>query len=405
MSLSIKTIATVAIFVPMLVGKVGSAQAYMCPQPPPAGAPQCGNPEFQSCGIDVPVGGGAAPVRRHFCIHVPAAPASMEFPVIFAFHGRSGDGGVMVTIWDKHTEQGMVLIAPSALPSGSGCTTGWRTIRRLYPSWSDFQTVDPCPPMVPLGHDLWLVDTISQDLINQGIQPQGFYAAGFSSGAGMVHQLYITESFAARFAGFAAISSPIDRPQKDAQAAAAGWGPFQPNHHNKTPILLAMGTSDKGFVPWENIVESVDDRLVPGAACPAITSALDVEQCYRDHSTYPGQGKHFMISPLEDTTDWYVAHNNAVGRGVESLYPDLGHGSSFADHEDATVAVRQDFPARRGADDSAAVARITIIDGGHEWPGKNGNAPPCGSENCDIDMTEVILQFWRANAGLRAVWP
>ena len=34
MSLSIKTIATVAIFVPMLVGKVGSAQAYMCPSRP-----------------------------------------------------------------------------------------------------------------------------------------------------------------------------------------------------------------------------------------------------------------------------------------------------------------------------------------------------------------------------------
>jgi hypothetical protein len=52
------------------------------------------------------------------------------------------------------------------------------------------------------------------------------------------------------------------------------------------------------------------------------------------------------------------------------------------------------------------VARITIIDGFHQWPGRNGNAPPCASDNnCDIDMTEEILQFWRANAGLRTLWP
>ena len=61
--------------------------------------------------------------------------------------------------------------------------------------------------------------------------------------------------------------------------------------------------------------------------------------------------------------------------------------------------------AGRAIEDSAAVARITIIDGFHQWPGRNGNAPPCGQENCDVDMTEEVLQFWRANAGLRALWP
>ena len=404
MSFPGKTIVTVAAAVPLLVAAPVEAQ-YTCPLPAPAGAPLCGNPEFQSCRIDVPVGGGGAPVPRHFCIHVPAAPPSMEFPVIFAFHGGGGDGGVMVAIWDKHTEQGMVLIAPSALPSRAGCTTRWRTIDRQSLNWSDFTVVDPCPPMAPLGHDLALVDAIAQDLIAQGIQPQGFYAAGFSSGAGMVHQLFITERYADRFAGFAAIGVPIDNPQKDAQAAAVGAGPLQPNHHIKKPILVAMGTSDKGFAPWENLVESVDDVLVPSNACPAITSAADVVACYRDHPTFPGLGKNFVIAPLEDTADWYVAHNNSIERGLESLYPDLGHGSSFTELRDATVAVRHDFPQRPGVEDSAAVARITIVDGGHTWPGHNGNAPPCRSENCDIDTTEEILQFWRANAGLQAIWP
>ena len=82
--------------------------------------------------------------------------------MIFAFHGNSGDGGVMVTTWDKHTEQGMVLIAPSALPTGPRCMPSWRTIDRDFPDWSDFTAVDPCPPMAPRGHDLAPIDAISQ---------------------------------------------------------------------------------------------------------------------------------------------------------------------------------------------------------------------------------------------------
>jgi hypothetical protein len=192
-----------------------------------------------------------------------------------------------------------------------------------------------------------------------------------------------------------------------AQVAAAGAGPLQPNHDIRKPILLVRGTNEKGFVPWENVIDSVDNHLVPAGRCPAVASALDVVACYNDHATFPGLAGNNIISTAKATVDWYVAHNDSVARGTESLYPDLGHGSSFSeDEEDATMAVRQDFPSQPGDEDSAAVARITIIDGFHQWPGRNGNAPPCGSDNnCDIDMTEEILQFWRANAGLRTLWP
>jgi hypothetical protein len=80
MSLPAKTIATVAIVIPLLMGAIHDAQAFSC-NPPPANAAPCGNTntEFQSCGINVPVGGGALPVARHYCIHVPAAPASQSF--------------------------------------------------------------------------------------------------------------------------------------------------------------------------------------------------------------------------------------------------------------------------------------------------------------------------------------
>jgi hypothetical protein len=148
MSLPVKTIATVATIIPLLMSTMDSAQALWtaasCGAKPvlgvdpfpalpcgnPGGNPP-GNPEFQSCGIDVPVGGGAPPVKRHYCIHVPANPADpaiQEFPVIFAFHGMGGEGGVTVDTWDKHTEQGMVLVAPSAMkaprPPGAASLPG-----------------------------------------------------------------------------------------------------------------------------------------------------------------------------------------------------------------------------------------------------------------------------------------
>jgi poly(3-hydroxybutyrate) depolymerase len=332
--------------------------------------------------------------------------------VIFAFHGGGHAGRVMATTWDKHTEQGMVLVAPSAMkdPALPGCRGHWRTIDRDFPDWSDFTTVDPCG--TPRGHDLALVDAISQHLIDEGIVPQGFYAAGFSNGANFVNQLFITEKFAAAFDGFAAVGASIsDHMQAATDPAVVGAGPLQPNHHQidpalpggeiRKPILLVRGTNEKGFIPWDNVIDSVDN-----GGC-AVTSALDVVACYLDHETFPPLGKHSVISTAKETVDWYVDHNNSDERGVESLYPDLGHGSSFADHEDATMAVRQDFQRRPGDEDSATVARITIIDGFHQWPGKDGNAPTCESDNnCDIDMTEVILQFWRANADLFTPrWP
>jgi poly(3-hydroxybutyrate) depolymerase len=400
MSLPAKTIATVATFILLVMGTMHGAQAFSYNPGPPV----CdNNPEFQSCLIDVPVGGGAPPVPRQSCIHVPTNPPSQEFPVIFAFHGNGGNGGVMVTTWDKHTEQGMVLVAPSAMDTEPGCRGHWRTIDRDFPDWSDFTAVDACG--TPRGHDLALIDAISQHLIAEGIEPQGFYAAGFSNGASFTNQLFITERFAAAFDGFAAVAASISKPMRDAtEPAVVGAGPLQPNHHLapggeiRKPILLVRGTNEKGFIDWENVIDSVDTH------CPAVTSALDVVACYNDHDTF-GLGKNNVISTAKATVDWYVDHNNSVERGLESLYPDLGHGSSFADHEDATMAVRQDFPTPPGDEDSAAVARITIIDGQHQWPGKDGNAPPCRSDNnCDIDMTEVILQFWRANANLVTRW-
>ena len=54
MSFAAKSIVTIATALPLLVGTAPSGQAYTCPLPAPPAAPRCGNPEFQSCRIDVP---------------------------------------------------------------------------------------------------------------------------------------------------------------------------------------------------------------------------------------------------------------------------------------------------------------------------------------------------------------
>jgi hypothetical protein len=65
---------------PLLLGTMHGAQAYTCQLPAPPAAPHCGNPEFQSCRIDVPVGGGAAPVPRHSAFTFPRLRPARSFP-------------------------------------------------------------------------------------------------------------------------------------------------------------------------------------------------------------------------------------------------------------------------------------------------------------------------------------
>lgn len=400
------------------LGLAADVDAYTCAQTAPDAL--CGNPdEFQSCLIDVTAPtaiGGTVTAPRQYCIHVPTVFSSDArlngVPVVFGFHGGGGDGGRMVSIWEKHTEQGMVLVFPSALPTTrfqpvQECTLQWRTLEGPRTEWDDFLELDDCRHpatnvKTPFGHDLAMVDAIASDIVDQGIEVQGFYATGFSSGAGMVFQLFITERSARNIDGFATVAIGLSDTKK-AAVSKAGAPPYLPNPGIKKPILVAGGTSDKSYVPWQNFIDSIN--ALSGTACPAaMTRVEEFVACYRLKETFPGLGVHTMLNMMETTLDWFVGHNDSLPRGIESLYPDLGHGSSF-DREDATLAVRQDFRKRPNVADSAAVSGITIVYGRHNWPGNKGNAPPCSWGNCDVDLTKEILQFWRANAGLEAEWP
>jgi len=129
-----------------------------CPVPP-QGAPCCGNPEFKSCGITVDG------VDRHFCIHVPAQPrATKPRPVIVGFHGGAGNAARTVDWLDDLTEQGIVLIAPTAMQTERGpgvpCRKAWRAIGGSVSDWAGFNNVAAnCTP-IPNDNDLALTEAL-----------------------------------------------------------------------------------------------------------------------------------------------------------------------------------------------------------------------------------------------------
>jgi len=281
---------------------------------------------------------------------------------------------------DKHTEQGMILVAPTALPSTTSCIRRWRSLTgstgpNAIPDWADFATNNSCTaPAVSInGHDLFFIEQLIQELDNSFNIDQRF-AFGFSNGAGMVMQLMISN-----------------------------WKQFTAvDPETRSPAMLIWGTGDKTQMPAARLIAAAN--YLEAAGAPNCTAPLNtpelVFQCLMSNPMGPALNRHTYISRIEETQDWLVDFNNAVKRPVEGLYPDLGHGQVNGP-EDDTMTVRRDFQAGKKGQ---AVSVLTIIDGRHVFPGPTGNEPPCANASCDIDAMEEILHFWRANSGLNNLW-
>lgn len=375
----------------------------------PAGAPpvpvvDCGNPEFQSCGIDV---GG---ITRHFCVHVPSVPPPVPaagVPVVLGFHGGGGQASAAVNWLDHLTEQGMILVAPTALPTTASCERRWRHFRPGISGWPDLGVADSCatafgpwPANSPNGHDLDLISALML-AINAQFNVQGFYALGFSSGAGMVLQLLITEPVVSQIDGFGVIANGMTD-EKVAAQAGGGFGAYSANLDARRPVILIWGTADKVSFPGQQMIEAVT-ALSAAGICPSVATPEEVVTCFIGNPMAPGLAKNEYRSRIQETAEWLIAFNNAETRAIEGSYPDRGHGVAPPARHDATVAVRRDYAANtQGAQ---PVTVITVIDGGHAIPGVAGDHAPCAAQNCDIRGIDEILQFWRAHAGLENLWP
>ena len=393
-------------FAIFLIGIWSAAAHAICPVGVPGPADLCGNLEFESCTLNV------YGVDRDYCIHIPARPQN-ELPVVFAFHGGNQHASHQVEIWDKHTEQGIVIVAPEALesenqlPDGTiTCQRKWRTIGSGIADWADFPTPSTCPSTIATEKraDLDFIKELAQGIGNN-LQVSRFYASGFSSGAGMIYQMYITNPFAQQFSGFAAISNTINDSKKTA-ALGGGGGGYTANTDTAKPLIFVMGTADKLNAPVESIYENAGtcsfttNCIAVGAGFDCTEVVKQAVHCWKESPIWGNA--HKMVTRRADNIAWFVNRNHNNPNPIISLYPNLGSYGSVGEEAnvDRTMAVRQDFLPT--GDNSAPFTAITIIDGGHVHPGKDGDYPPC--TNCDIDVTEQILQFWRAKAGFRNLW-
>jgi poly(3-hydroxybutyrate) depolymerase len=394
------------IFVILLIGICSTTAHAIWPVGVPGPAGLCGNLEFESCSLNV------SGVDRNYCIHIPAQPPS-DLPVIFAFHGGNQRADHQVEVWDKHTEQGIVIVAPEALESESllpdgtiTCMRKWRTIGGGVANWADFPTASTCPPAIANEKraDLDFIQELAQGIGNN-LHVSRFYASGFSSGAGMIYQMVITNPFAQQFSGFAAISNTINDSQKTA-ALGGGGGGYTANTDTAKPLIFVMGTADKLNAPVESIYENdcvrhfTTNCTATGVEFDCTEVVKQAAYCWKESPIWGNP--HKLMTHRADNIAWFVNRNHNNSNPIISLYPNLGSYGSVGEENnvDRTMAVRQDFLPT--GDNSAPFTAITIIDGGHVHPGKDGDYPPC--VNCDIDVTEQILQFWRAKAGFRSQW-
>ncbi|MCT8161087.1 hypothetical protein [Pseudoruegeria sp. SHC-113] len=362
-----------------LLPSQGWAQA--CTPPDPAEF-SCPSTAFEACEITVE----GAP--RRYCRHIPDQGGSL--PALIAFHGAGAGAEAMVNLWRYNTEAGLILIVPDAREVGEDgvCSSIWRQIGFQAQDWAGLAAPYGCAGGTGFS-DLAFVEAL-MDATEAERDVQGFYAAGFSAGAGFVFQLYLTAPLAARFKGFAAAGMGVNAAKMRAvEAGHASPARFGPNRDVKRPFLFHMGTADKFALPVEEIVAELQRH--PRCAEPG--SIYIAMRCVLFNPIGRERGNFDLTSQRRRTEDWLAAFNQTQPRRIESLYPDLGAGAGG----DQTMTVRSDYLPSEGG---APVAVLTTVDGGHDWPGWGGNQPPCASGMCDVDLSSEILQFWRATAGM-----
>lgn len=150
---------------------------------------------------------------RHFIVYVPATrPSEAGAPVVFMFHGSSGDGEQFLRIsgWREQADAtGLVAVFPTGLryrmlDSGRRITKwndgGLRTQIDLQDRPPGYPSDAPFP-----ADDVGFVDGMLADVeARLAIDPSRVYASGFSNGANFTARLAVERSTVFAAAAFAA---------------------------------------------------------------------------------------------------------------------------------------------------------------------------------------------------------
>lgn len=191
---------------------------------------------------------------RRFVVYVPARhPASgVRAPVVFMFHGSSGDGEQFLRIsgWREQADtSGLVAVFPTGLEYRM-LDTGRRSTKwndgRLE-TQVDLQERPPgYPERAPFpADDVGFFDTMLADLTaHLPVDRRRVYAAGFSNGANFTARLAVERSTVLAAAAFSAGGLQIERT------------PDRP-----IPMSIALGTSDDRVLAQTGLVELPLDPL------------------------------------------------------------------------------------------------------------------------------------------------
>ncbi len=235
--------------------------------------------------------------RREFIVYVPALAVGVaKAPVVFMFHGTSGDGEKFYNIsrWVQLADQfGIIAVFPSALLYGyfeegqPKTNTKWAA-GNLGDGFVLFtqEQIDALPPVKraladhPLMDDVHFVEVMLDFLDSSyAVDQSRTYARGFSNGGAFTSRLIVDLSH--RFAGIAAAAGPIYRPFVVA-----------PTSH-PMPVVFSVGDSDPRFA------DAIADPI------PLDESLLDIPE-----------SKFLMVTPylqVLDLADIYTFDTFTVG--------------------------------------------------------------------------------------------
>jgi poly(3-hydroxybutyrate) depolymerase len=286
--------------------------------------------------------------QRRYHIQVPDNPPSATVPAIIVFHGGGEDPATIAARWGVDPPnpvpanvQDYLLVFPAA-------------DEQLTDEWVHYHQRDSAFPVFDLLFVERLVReitttpyaTASTTVPTVSADPGLLYAAGFSNGAGMVWQLMNSRQVTT-FQGFAAVAEALD-PEKARhyreELRASGNPPPVP-----VPAIYIQGTFDSLFRSPQTLQEVPIDSTLPA----------------------------FTVREMLD--------RNGVPAGPATT-------TLLAGSTNTTEVVTQLFLG------TEAFQSVTVINGGHNWPGPTTSGhPPVATH---YDATQAIIDFWRGNAGL-----
>lgn len=279
---------------------------------------------------------------REFIVYVPeGAAGATPVPVVFMFHGTSGDGEKFYNIsyWKEKADiEGFIAVFPSALThcfhedengDGDGDDPGERKITTKWDG-GIFENLPLCTAEEvaalsaaqralvdhPVADDLGFVDAMLDHLATeQAVDVHRIYASGFSNGGQFTSRL--ARDRADRFAALAAAAGSL---AVDPTPAA-----------RQVPFVFTVGTLDDRFTSATGLESlPLDDTLFTPEALGGLTAKyLTLLQLAATHTSEQVPAGMFTVTRHTFSTSLVGGTNTLVFAVMEGLFHQYPNGDNY----------------------------------------------------------------------------